>query len=618
MASPPTLPESFGRYQVQGLLGEGAMGRVYRGFDPLARRVVAIKTLKSEYLTSETRHEYLRRFQREAQAAGTLSHPHIVTIYDVGEGFFVMELLEGVSLQELLQQRGMLSVEETLGLLAPVADALDYAHGKGTIHRDIKPANIMILPNGLPKLMDFGVAHLSSTAMTTAGQILGSPSYMAPEQILESGAGASSDLYSLAVVSYEMLTGHRPIAGESVTAIIYRVVHEDPQPPRLWREDLPPRFDAIFARALSKDPAQRFPSARAFLAALELREVEEVLESAFPVLPAGPEPSEVSASSLEPQATLDLEKPPPPPSARGRWGLATAAVVLAVGVATVVYLREGPLVPTASPLAPTPVPPAPPAGLRVETEPPAATVWVDGQEVGASPLTIEGLVSGNHAVKVSRPGFAPAQVNLELTVGQAHAPLRFVLQPVSSTLTLQSQPADAAVRVDGKAVGPAPLQALLLDPGPHDVRVERKGFKPWTRRVETRAGETLDLLAHLDALPPGRPAGPEPKAEATPDLREGDLVALTPDVTPPKRIAGDPATYPEAARRLRLDGVVTVDVLVTEAGEASAVRVVESAGEILDQAVVAAVKGWRFEPAVKNGVKVRVHWLCRQRFQSGG
>jgi serine/threonine-protein kinase len=166
------LPTAFGRYQVLGLVGEGSMGRVYRAFDPMAKRVVAIKTLRTEYVVSTRGEEYRRRFRREAQAAGNLAHSYITTVFDVGDDFFVMELLEGVTLQRLLQQKGRLDLGAALQILGPVAEGLDYAHNKGTIHRDIKPSNIMILPDGRPKIVDFGVAHSSGPSAARARSIL--------------------------------------------------------------------------------------------------------------------------------------------------------------------------------------------------------------------------------------------------------------------------------------------------------------------------------------------------------------------------------------------------------------------------------------------------------------
>ncbi|HEV7499432.1 MAG TPA: serine/threonine-protein kinase, partial [Vicinamibacteria bacterium] len=265
-------PRRFGRYEVQREIGEGAMGRVYRCLDPLMKRVVAAKTVKKEFLTRDTREEYLRRFRREAQAAGRLAHPNIVSVFDVGDDYFVMEYLEGSTLQVILRDRGQLPADEALRILEPLAEALDYAHRSGIIHRDIKPGNVFVLADGRPKLMDFGVAHLESSAMTAQGHFFGSPSYMAPEQVSGGQVMATADLFSFAVVAYEMITGHRPFEGASITAIMYRVVNEDAPPPRQWDFDLPPVYDEIFGRALSKTPGERFPDAASLVRALERRE----------------------------------------------------------------------------------------------------------------------------------------------------------------------------------------------------------------------------------------------------------------------------------------------------------------------------------------------------------
>jgi serine/threonine-protein kinase len=215
------------------------MGRVWRGFDPELSRPVAIKTVKAEYLTRDTRGEYLHRFRREARAAGLLSHPNIVRIFDVGDDYFVMELVEGVTLSDVLKHRDRLDAPEALALLAPLAGAIDEAHRSGVIHRDIKPANIMVQADGRPKLMDFGVARLEGSVATAAGQFFGSPSYMAPEQIAGGELTSRADLFSFAVVAYEALTGRRPFQGDSITSVMYRVVHEPAPAPRSLSPGLP-------------------------------------------------------------------------------------------------------------------------------------------------------------------------------------------------------------------------------------------------------------------------------------------------------------------------------------------------------------------------------------------
>ena len=617
-------PHNFGRYEVVDEIGDGAMGRVYRGFDPLVRRVVAIKTVRSEHLTKNTADEYLRRFRREAQSAGGLAHPHIVSIYDVGEDYFVMEFLEGTTLEGLLKAKGKLEVTEALRLLAPVADALDFAHKAGIVHRDIKPANIMVLPDGRPKLMDFGVAHVEASVMTRAGEILGSPSYMAPEQIAggEGEVTLRADLFSLAVVAYEAVTGQKPFQGTNITTIIYRVVHEAAPPPRKFNGSLPPHYDEVFARALAKNPGDRYPSATAFLDALNLKEFELTIDSVLGGLGAEPSPGKPEGPTARPQPsaldeTLSTEAldraavesaaaaiataaaPAAPATARWRTPAIAVAAALVLGLAWLLS-RQAAEPPAQEPLA----------GLRVETEPAGAAIWLDGAELGRSPLTLERVEPGSHTVRVALEGFAPAQLGFEVADGSRTAPLKFALEPVAGTLHLSAQPEGATVRVDGKPSGQAPLAGLLLTPGPHDVRVEREGFAPWSRRVEVRAGQRLDLEARLDPRSVAKAVEPTPVP-----LREGDLVDLGPEVTPPQRIAGETPGYPKAAAKARLQGLVVVEMVVTEKGEPTDIRVVESAGEILDRAVVSAVQSWRFEPARKAGVKVRVRWQVRQRFQ---
>ncbi len=267
LASVP--PErTFGRYEPIGLIGEGSMGRVYRAFDPAAQRVVAIKTLKPEHLAAEGAEKELERFRREAQSAARLVHANIVTIFDVGDDYFVMELLEGTTLQALIKKQGPLEPDQAAEILAPVARALDFAHSKGTLHQDVKPANIVITRSGRVKLMDFGLARAASANVTGSGRFFGSPAYMAPEQINGEGSSQQSDVYSLAVAAYEALTGHRPFEGVRVSHVLQGAISLAPPPPSAWNPVLPPECDLVFKRALAKDPGLRFPTATAFVAAL--------------------------------------------------------------------------------------------------------------------------------------------------------------------------------------------------------------------------------------------------------------------------------------------------------------------------------------------------------------
>ena len=604
-------PRQFGRYEVSGLMGEGAMGRVYRGFDPLANRPVAIKTIKREHLSQESTDKYVRRFRREAQAAGILSHPHIVGIFDVGEDYFVMELLAGQTLHEMIAEKGRLTPAETLQILAPIADALDHAHRNGIIHRDIKPANIMILADGRPKLMDFGVARVEDSGASGTGQIVGSPYYMAPEQMSgDSPVTARADTYSLAVVTYEALTGQRPFQGDSIPAIVYKVVNENPQPPRKWNVDLPASYDVVFARALAKDPMARPATATEFMTALVPQDLDKPITSLFrPETPRPPAPSprdsdggvtwEISPAEIAAKAR---ETAPHRAVARRLRPFAPAAaalLVLAVGwLAIRSRDREAP--------PPTAVVST---GLRIESEPTGATIWVDGAESGVSPRSVDGVRPGRHKVRVAAPGFADAELVTVVPADGDAAPLRFVLQPIAARVSVSSVPSDVAVSVDGEHEGMTPIGTLLLEPGRHEIRMDREGLRPWVKEVDARIGETLTVEARLQPVDKGTPAAPPARPEP------GMLVSLGQGVTPPRRIYGDLAPYPEEARARRMQGAVTVDMVITETGVPIEVQVVESGSEPLNRALVEAVSAWRFAPARKDGVNVRVHWRVRQIFR---
>ncbi len=611
----------FGRYEVQAEVGDGAMGRVYRCVDPLMLRVVAVKTVKTEYLTRDTRDEYLRRFRREAQAAGRIAHPHIVGIYDVGEDFFVMEFLEGDTLQTVLRQRGRLPLDEALALLTPLADALDYAHHAGIVHRDIKPGNVMVLPDGRPKLMDFGVAHLESSVMTAAGHFFGSPSYMSPEQVSGGELSAAADLFSFAVVAYEAITGHRPFEGDSVTAVMYRVVNNEAPPPRHWVTDLPPIFDDIFRRALEKDPGQRFRDATSLVRALEQRDLAGVLQPAPSNGGPGPTPAPASdePASIATAETHDLGTATPvPPAAstrpshmRGRrLGLAVLAALALVAALVAARVRLPASSSATAPLAA----PASPLPFRIETDPPGADVWLDGAPAGAAPVMLEGVVPGVHDVRVAAAGYAPARLSLQLRAGEPPPPLRFVMEPMTARLVARTEPAGALVRVDGQPVGMTPLEGVPLEAGRHDVRIEKPGFGVVNQQVEGRPGEAVELRQRLAPLPR---VVKSPSAFGPGWIEEGMLVPLDATVTPPRRISGEPAPYPAAARRLHLVGAVVVDILVDEKGAVQDPHVIQSAGEVLDRAVLAAVRDWRYEPARKNGVRVKVRVQARHTFMEG-
>ncbi len=266
------IKPTLGRYEIVKELGRGAMGTVYLGKDPRINREVAIKTLRYEEIDNEQLDEVKKRFFREAEAAGRLSHPNIVTIFDVGEdyeiAYMAMELLDGSDLARYCQKENLLPVPETIRVISCVAQALDYAHANGIVHRDIKPANIMVLNNREIKVADFGIARVMATSKTQTGIVLGTPSYMSPEQIAGKKVDGRSDLFSLGVVFYELLCGERPFTGDSIATLMYNITTSPPPSLKEISPNVPDNLLPVIEKLLAKDVAARYQSGREIVEAL--------------------------------------------------------------------------------------------------------------------------------------------------------------------------------------------------------------------------------------------------------------------------------------------------------------------------------------------------------------
>jgi eukaryotic-like serine/threonine-protein kinase len=265
VSAPGTLTQ-LGRYEILAELGQGSMGVVYLARDPALDRVVAIKTINLN-LPKDELAEYEARFYQEARAAGGLNHPNIVTIYDIGKServaYMAMEYLEGEELRAILSTGQPLPVVQALDVAAQVAEGLFYAHERQIVHRDIKPANIMVVRDGVAKITDFGIARMRTNEVKTmTGMILGSPKYMSPEQVAGKRADHRSDLFSLGVVLYEMVTGQTPFQGDSIHGIMYQILNSTPPAPSLRNPELPEIMDLILAKALNKNVEERYQSAR--------------------------------------------------------------------------------------------------------------------------------------------------------------------------------------------------------------------------------------------------------------------------------------------------------------------------------------------------------------------
>lgn len=265
--------ERIGKYQITEVIGRGAMGIVYKGFDPNIRRTVAIKTIRLDAAEDERTDATLARFRNEAQAAGRLSHPGIVAVHEYGEegglAYIAMEYILGNSLREYLARSSRFGEADIVSTMTQLLEALTYAHEQGVWHRDIKPANLIVMRNGKLKIADFGIARIDSSNLTQTGFVMGTPGYIAPEQYMGGTIDWRADVFSAGVVMYELLTGVKPFAG-TVESAAYKVCHENPLPPSQVRSGPPvaATFDPVIARAIAKKPEERFESASAFRAAL--------------------------------------------------------------------------------------------------------------------------------------------------------------------------------------------------------------------------------------------------------------------------------------------------------------------------------------------------------------
>ncbi|MFN7987109.1 MAG: protein kinase [Thermoanaerobaculia bacterium] len=303
-------------------LGKGAMGVVYLGRDPVIGRLVALKTIRSVSEDDVEQREFQERFLREAQAAGILSHPNIVTVHDVGEdsstetSFIAMEYVEGKNLKQLLGEKTPFTFERVAEIIGQVAEALDYAHRRGIVHRDVKPANIIITPENQVKITDFGIAKTEKSNLTSTGQFLGTPNYMSPEQVTGDAVDGRSDLFSLGVVLYELLTRKKPFTADNLTSISYKIVHEQFVPPETYDASIPAEFASVLERALAKDPGERFQRGNDFALALyeyKAREEERQMLRDLGQMVAEAEKLGPVATVTAPPTPLPPSPPPTPP-----------------------------------------------------------------------------------------------------------------------------------------------------------------------------------------------------------------------------------------------------------------------------------------------------------------
>ncbi|MEQ1807903.1 MAG: serine/threonine-protein kinase [Burkholderiaceae bacterium] len=303
-----THPQQIGKYAIRRALGQGAMGMVYEGFDPVIERKVAIKTILAEHL-ADGGASAIARFKREAQAGGRLQHPGIVAVHEYGEdlnfAYIVMEYVEGVELRKLMRERGRFDLSDSLEVMRQLLIALEYSHEHGVVHRDIKPANVMVLQGLKIKVMDFGIARIQSSSMTQVGTVLGTPTHMAPEQLMGDTADGRTDLWAAGVIFYELLTGRSPFAADSPAAVMHRVMQGDPMPASRLAPHVPPVLDQVLSKALTKSADQRYQSAAEFALALAQASVAMSSDPTIAFTVAGADPGGVTRSIWEQQTVVD-------------------------------------------------------------------------------------------------------------------------------------------------------------------------------------------------------------------------------------------------------------------------------------------------------------------------
>jgi serine/threonine-protein kinase len=863
--NPEQMPQTIGRYQIAGSIGYGAMGAVYKAFDPLIKRTLAIKTIRLDIPRQSPQYKsFIERFYHEARISGTLSHPNIVTLFDIGEEggipYLAMEYVEGETIASLIEKGVRFNPEKVISLVSQIASAIDYAHSKGVIHRDIKPSNLILFESERVKVTDFGIAKLVDAEMTQSGTLLGTPSYMSPEQAMGDKLDGRSDIFSLGVCAFEMLSGEQPFPGNNVTSILYKLVHVDPiEPANLEMNGLvPQKWHDVFGKVLAKKPDDRYQTATEFVQDLEYclgswfgaamgdetiseavrTEIAAVTTASIPgkaaaappapAKPAAPAKPEATAVRLAPapkpveqevtasipavavpapapvaakplavappakppakdkeedelpptvhmkapatdpvgktvvmradqipvappvkpaaksapkpvpksaetgsvgatvvmsvpntgqsdadatirtpvMATTKMEAPavtvkepvgdatirptpsafkapppksatvpvakaasPPPaapqpgaappvpplppetaaapvmPTSRGpRPGIPAVLIlggaalifIIAIGVALLILIRHrrsadatpAPApTPTPVALAPsTPPPPPPPSVavatlgvLHVESTPAGATVTVNGEAKGTTPLDVADLPPADYEVKVELKGYQPVTQSVTLTAEQPKQELKAALKaaaPAMGVADILSTPFGAAVSIDGANVGLTPVTDFRLRVGNHQVEIAKEGYESFAAPVKVEAGKRARIDAQLRAIVKATPT-PVP-ADVVDTSRiylntSGEVDTLA------KKTSGPSASYPENAPKLRSGESVSASVsfVVNENGEVGDIKVVESGGKMVDEAVMSAIRNWKYSPAAKKGTKVKVRITFKQTFKAG-
>ncbi|MCC6588331.1 MAG: serine/threonine protein kinase [Bryobacterales bacterium] len=508
--------QRIGRYEILSELGRGGMGIVYRAQDPVIGRIVAIKTIRLLDLSAADEQERMReRLFREARSAGILSHPNIVTIYDMGQeaevAYLAMEFVAGFTLDVILKRDSQLEPKQLMRMLRETASALDYAHTKGIVHRDIKPGNIMVTEAGSVKITDFGVAKIASQQITRGEVLLGTPSYMSPEQIAGKPLDGRADQFALGVIAYELITGEKPFLADSVASLLFKIVHEEPSAANRLNPTVNQAVSDAIARALAKESAARYGNCSEFVSALDVelqacpgwhaqaRGAAMTMETIVTTGARAPEPAVntvITTSSgrrpvpaVAPPPPLPPDVPPlfrrsePPPSAPSRnWGKLILILALVGGVVAAVALApqwlpkpaaeqvaENPQTQSA-PAKPAEPPKEPPKEQRPSPVGPAQVSLTSEQpqvpaETKSPPAPQSPADKPPPAVVAPKPTPVPVATSGERA-------------PQSGIVDIASQPPGAKVAIDQTAEGCITPCSMELSGGRHVLRYTLDGHRP--------------------------------------------------------------------------------------------------------------------------------------------
>jgi predicted Ser/Thr protein kinase len=499
------MPDKIGRYEIQGELGKGAMGVVYRAVDPTIGRPVALKTMRVDIHGADSE-DMLKRFQNEARAAGVLNHPNIVTIYDAGEAegvfYIAMEFIPGKTLAQVLLEQRACSAEQIVNFGTQICAGLDYAHSKKVIHRDIKPPNIMIAPDGTAKIMDFGIAK-AGASLTQTGEVLGTPNYMSPEQVKGKDLDGRTDLFSTGVILYEMATGERPFNGQNVTTIIYKIINENPPAPRELDVTVHPGLSQVIVKCLSKDPEDRYQNGADLAMALKSYKIVSVAE-----------PRGASAPVASPNATGFATRPM---QAASPTVLRTAAPASAAAAAAKAASSKPEPAAHTEPIRLKPViqPPAKPAPQPKSNSGTIAGVVLIVIIALAGMAGIKKFAGKNTSIgSNTTPALTEPATSTESTPTHEAAPgkpsgmvatpfapkVKTAPKPATPVegvgeLRVTSNPPGAQIEIDGISQDwyTTPFNAPPMKSGTHTIRANAPGLPSQTRQVDVVAGQKITL-----------------------------------------------------------------------------------------------------------------------------